>query len=108
MDEIAVSGKSEVACLEVEWRKNLETWGKSGSSVAAWCRSQGIGYQRFMYWKRKLSSGGDIEASGRHFVELADGPVSGIELEVGGVRIRVHGDFDGVAFVKAVRLLRAS
>jgi hypothetical protein len=107
MDEIAVSGESEVACLEGEWRKNLDTWEKSGSSVAAWCRSQGIGYQRFMYWKRKLSPAGEIEASGR-FVELADRPVSGIELEVGGVRIRVHGDFDGVAFVKAVRLLRTA
>jgi len=93
-----------------EWRVRIESWRASGESGAKWCRSEGVSYQRFVYWRRKFSAADGSEAKDPGFVELhGDVPDnSGVELEIGGVRLRVNGDFDEAAFSKALRLLRSA
>ena len=76
-----------------EWTEKLAAWRSSGLSIAAWCRQNGEGYHRFLYWRKRLE-GSPTPPSGR-FVELTVSPGhSGLCLECNGIYLHVDRGFD--------------
>jgi hypothetical protein len=49
------TGKPRDRRKEQEWRQWLERWQRSGLSVAAFCRQQGLSAGRFHAWRRVLA-----------------------------------------------------
>ena len=47
-------GSDAVKCQQ--WAKRLERFAKSGQTVAAFCRDEGVSAPSFYQWKRKLGS----------------------------------------------------
>jgi hypothetical protein len=41
---------------EAQWREHIAAHAKSGHSIAAWCREQGIAVQTFYWWRARLGS----------------------------------------------------
>ena len=48
-------GKPRDGRKEQQWRQCLERWQRSGLSVAAFCRRQGVSEARFYAWRRTLA-----------------------------------------------------
>ncbi len=88
---------------ENEWRSNFAEIESVGISGAKWCRSKGIPYSRFIYWKKRLSNGGDNN-SAPAFVEIG-GASSAIVIEIAGARIHVVRGFDPVLLAGVVAAL---
>ena len=46
------------------WQDLVGQWSRSGQTQAAFCRSRGITYSAFTWWKRKLSAAGNVAPHG--------------------------------------------
>ncbi|MDA1056115.1 MAG: hypothetical protein O3C40_37520 [Planctomycetota bacterium] len=97
-----------------QWAERLRRQGKSGLSIAAFCRRHSVSETGFYYWKRRLK-GASSKATGRppnpeppRFVQLQEttvSPVSYVEISVAsGALIRVPAD-NVVAIAAAVRVV---
>ena len=92
----------------------LATWRASGLSLAAWCRQEGIGYERMRRWRSQRGS----EARGSQTAALlpvqvleseraTDGP--GFELELPrGLRLHVPSAFDDASLARLLRVVETS
>jgi len=49
------TGKPRDQVIEQQWRRRLGSWHRSGLSVAAFCRREGLAQQRFYAWRRILA-----------------------------------------------------
>lgn len=79
--------------LMQQWTEKLADCRGSGLSIAAWCRHNGEGYHRFLYWRKRLDAA-QTAPSGR-FVELTVGPTrTALCLECNGVYLHVDRGFD--------------
>ena len=75
------------------WLARVDDWRRSGLSMAAWCRSNGVSYQTFLYWRKRLIGGRD-EAAG-FFLQLGSpAEPDPIALECNGVFVHVPPGFD--------------
>jgi len=79
-----------------EAREVLEQWRRSGKSASAFARERGCSVRRLSYWSKQLSS---PQASTVQFVPvtLAESKTTQgavIEIEHGGVRVRVRESVD--------------
>jgi len=85
---------------EEQWRRWVGKWRSSGLSVHEFCQHHGLSARRFFSWRRRLA-----ERDGQRpaFVPVhvipdpkaaADGSSSGLELVVGGRRLRIGPGFD--------------
>ena len=95
-----------------EWVKAIGQWRRSGQSREEWCARRELNPRRMEWWERRISGrGGEREAADSSFVEVtSDGEVvpSGLlELEVGGVRLRVGAGFDEQVLVRVLAVLEA-
>lgn len=99
---------------EAEARQVLDTWQASGLSLGAWCRREGVGYERVRRWRAQL------EAAPRHRrkapvllpVEVVEresmGEPRDFELELsGGLRLRIPAQFDEGSLVALLRVVEA-
>ena len=68
---------------EQAWRQIIEEWSRSEQSQVAFCRDRQISRDRFVYWKRRLESGG-ISVGKVSLVHVAD--VSGRRIRAGEMR----------------------
>src|SRR5438270_13799900 len=95
---------------ESYWRQVLARWRRSGLSVRAFCRAEGVNEPRFYWWRRKLGQTRPEETAfvSVHVVtEPADEPVArGIEVVLANGRcLRVGAGFHPYVFLGVVALL---
>jgi len=67
-----------------QWQSLVEQQQKSGLSGASFCKSEGIAYQSFMSWRKRLESASAIsdepDAKNPKFIELTQ-PLANIEKQ---------------------------
>ena len=80
-----------MATLSCKWTKAIASWNSSGLSIAAWCRHNGLNYNQFLYWRKRLGTQ-RLDSAGR-FVELKVKP-SSLCLECNGMTIHIEHGFD--------------
>ncbi len=109
----ARSGR-EPRWTERDAQQALRAWRASGLSLAAWCRQQGLGYERVRRWRSQLASGRrrpqtpallpvDVIESER------PAEVPGFELELPrGWRLHVPSAFDEASLLRLLRVVEAS
>ena len=68
------------------WCESVSVWKESGLSARKFCTQEGLGYQSFLYWKRRF-----IEES-NCFIELSEKEVPLIELNCGDISLKVSSD----------------
>ena len=94
------------------WRQVLARWQRSGLSVRAFCRAEGVNEPQFYWWRRKLSQ---VETREPAFVpvhvvteELSAPAPRDIEVVLANGRcLRVGPGFDPHTLVTLVNLLEA-
>jgi hypothetical protein len=97
---------------EPYWRETLARWRRSGLSVRAFCRAEGVNESQFYWWRRRL---GQADPETPAFVpvhvvaEPAAAPAArGIEVVLANGRcLRVGPGFDPHTLVTLVDLLEA-
>lgn len=50
--------KAQSATRAAHWRPLVETWRRSGQTQKAFCQAHDLSYDKFVYWRRKLSHNG--------------------------------------------------
>lgn len=96
-----------------EAQRALEAWRASGLSLPAWCREEGVAYERVRRWRSQLDSEPRCQQTPAlfpvHVLESerpADGP--GFELELPrGLRLRVPPHFDEASLARLLRVVEA-
>lgn len=94
------------------WRRLLRQWRRSGLSVRAFCAQHEVTPANFYAWRRTIAR----RDAAVPFVPVrvvpdppatvaADGPSSGLELVVGGRRVRIGPGFDGPTLQRLLALL---
>jgi hypothetical protein len=98
---------------ERDAQRALEAWRASGLSLPAWCRRQGVAYERVRRWRSQLAAG--QRSSQRtallpvHLIESEPtAAVSGFELELSrGLRLHVPAAFDEASLARLLRVVEA-
>jgi hypothetical protein len=94
------------------WRRLLRQWRRSGLSVRAFCAQHQLTPANFYAWRRTIAR----RDAAVPFVPVrvvpdppaataADGPGSGLELVVGGHRVRIGPGFDAPTWQRLLALL---
>jgi hypothetical protein len=105
-----MSAKSRV---QAAWEIKIDQWRASGLGAMDWCRTNGIPYQTFHYWRKKLGNKPSLShdkaaSQSPHFVELVESSknTTGIEIQYQGFILRLSKDFDSTTFQRCIQLLR--
>lgn len=91
------------------WQGRIDSWIKSGTSIAKWCKEHQVSYDQFIYHKNKLSGNKrKLRIATPKFIELADATPDdpGITIECGDVKIRLTSNFDEEALLRCVQVVR--
>ena len=90
---------------ETEARAVLDEFERSGMTRSAFARQRGISLHRLDYWRRRLAS-----APSSAFVAVAvpDAAHHHLEIEVGGVLLRVREDLDPARLARLIATLRTA
>jgi hypothetical protein len=86
---------------ESEAREAVASWRRSGLSAAEFCARAGHSATRLRYWLQRLDEPPQLGSTSVSFVPMAVhdvGPARQMEIERGGVVLRVREDLD-VAYV---------
>jgi hypothetical protein len=123
---MAGSGNRDGASREGFWRGHVAGWARSGESVRAYCRGQGLTESGFHFWKRELKWRDEAGGRGGRAVSQCAQPgesakeaafaevrfaVTGrdealIEIVCSGDRrVRVRPGFDGETLARVVAVL---
>lgn len=97
---------------EPYWRMVIGRWRRSGQSVRAFCRAEGINEPKFYWWRRRLEQADQHKPSFLpvHVVrDDADPPATGtIEVVLANGRsLRVPPGFDPQTLLSLVEILEA-
>lgn len=101
---------------EAEARSRLAAWRASGLSLLAYCRREGVGYERVRRWRRELESKRRPREQGKKRaprwlpVEIvgARDAAFPFELELSqGRRLRIAAGFDSEALAQLLALIEA-
>lgn len=98
-----------------EWRRHIEGLPHSGLSRDEYCAQQGLHPKTMLWWERTLRAGGrQSKARSRKssaFVEVTGALTAAadlrLELEVGGIKVRVPGSFEADALARVLSVLEA-
>ena len=94
---------------EPYWRRVLARWKRSGLSVRAFCRAEGLNALTFYWWRRELERRDQPQPAFLpvHVVaETTEPPTGGIEVVLANGRcLRVGAGFDPRTLVRVVELL---
>lgn len=106
------AGRSWTQWKEPEARAALASWRQSGLSAAKFCAREGYSVKRLQYWQRRL---GEVATSGAESMSFVPMELSGlrremsqIEIERGGVVVRVREDLDVSHVARLVAALAAA
>lgn len=95
---------------EERWRGHIRAWAASGRTCRDYAARAGLNPRTLTWWKSKLK--GTAAAESRpSFVEVTEqlgppvAPGGEIELEVGGVRVRVRGQVETAALSRVLAAL---
>jgi len=94
-----------------EARLVVERWRSSGLSAAAFARQQGVSTHRLLYWSKQLPVGSSGRPVGFVAVPMPSsqaGSAAMIELEVGGVKVRVREELAPERIAQLCAALRAA
>ena len=89
--------------LQEEWSGKIAAWRESGLSIAAWCRDNGEGYHRFIYWRKRLAMPERQPLGMFVELELAAPPLA---LECNGVYVHVSSGFDAGLLGEVLTVLK--
>lgn len=106
----ASSGRGWTQWKEPEAREVLASWRRSGLSSAAFCAREGCTTARLRYWAERLPDAAEASSASVSFVPIALGETrraAQIELERGGVVLRVREDLDVAHIARLVAALAA-
>ena len=106
----ASSGRGWTQWKEPEAREVLASWRRSGLSAAAFCAREGCTTARLRYWAERLPDAAEASSASVSFVPIALGETrraAQIELERGGVVLRVREDLDVAHIARLVAALAA-
>lgn len=78
------------------WRESVSVWEESGLSARQFCSQEGLGYQSFLSWKRRI-----LENS-NYFIELEDKEVSLLELNCGTISLSVSADLSSPMLTQVI------
>jgi hypothetical protein len=95
---------------EPEARAALAAWRRSGLSVAAFCAREGYSDTRLRYWVDRLEQPSPTSVPPVSFVPITLSDVRGarqLEIERGGVVLRVREDADASLVARLVAALAA-
>ena len=100
--------------IREEWRSTIAEWRASGLSREEYCEPRGLNARTMAWWEGTLArggrGGGGSRARATKFVEVTSA-VAGIdtrlELELGGVHVRVPASFDDGALRRVLAVLEA-
>lgn len=90
-----------------EWSKIIDSQSKSGQTISAFCRDQGIKEGTFYYWRARLQESEELEEEG--FIKLRpQSAVPGIILLRlgGGLELELPPDYSPSALSELIRSLR--
>ena len=96
-----------------EWFKAIGQWRRSGQTRENYCAGRDLNPRRMVWWERQLAgrSSAAGEAVASTFVEVTQsGEVVAperLEIEVGGVRVRIPAEFDEQALTRVLAVLEA-
>jgi hypothetical protein len=90
---------------ETEARTVLDEFERSGMTRGAFARQRGISLARLDYWRRRLAS---TPSSAFVAVTVPDAAHHHLEIEVGGVLLRVREDLDPTRLARLVATLRGA
>ena len=96
---------------EPEAREALASWRRSGLSAGAFCAREGYSETRLRYWLERLDEPPRSRSSSVSFVPVALSDVRRVqqlEIERGGVVIRVREDLDVAHVARLVAALGAA
>ena len=66
------------------WQQQVDTWQATSLSGAAFCKQQGLNYQKFIYWRKKNQQPeATIKPAGFAQVTQLTVPTSGFSSELG-------------------------
>jgi hypothetical protein len=105
------SGRRWKQWKEPEARAALASWRRSGLSAAAFCGREGYSETRLRYWLERLGEAPGAHSSSVSFVPIALGDIrraNQIEIERGGVVLRVREDLDVAHVARLVAALAAA
>ena len=92
-----------------EWGEVLSDWRRSGESQRGYCRSKGIAFSSFTYWKRKLEVVGE-ECLMVRVGSLAQAPSlvdrTAVTVRAGGVEVELRGQISEELVGRIVRALK--
>ena len=89
------------------WAQRVRAWRASGETASVFSTRGGFAPSTLRWWASRL---GRREAGFVRVVRAPEVPAAvrdGIELEVGGVRVRVRAGFDRAALTEVLEVLRA-
>lgn len=73
----------QVSEKEEFWRESVSVWKESGLSARKFCTQEGLGYQSFLSWRRRLLEPSD------YFVKIEDNELSFVDLNCGEISLKV-------------------
>jgi hypothetical protein len=91
------------------WLEKINQQEASGKSARTWCKEQGVSYQTFLYWRKRLSakpsSTKPIKQS--FFLELPENSSEAwMKISFRGVRLTLFKDFDKETLNFCLKLFR--
>jgi hypothetical protein len=95
---------------ERDAQRALSAWRASGLSLPAWCRRQGVAYERVRRWRSQLVAPprGVPTAALLPVQVLETERAAGFELELPrGLRLHVPAAFDEASLVRLLRVVEA-
>ncbi len=94
------------------WKTHIRAWERSGLTQSDYCRRNRLKATQFTYWKIKFTQ--DIPESVSfvpvpvkidHMQSELDSGDSGLSVQLGKIKIRIHNNFNPASLVKVVSLL---
>lgn len=73
-----------------EWKERYDNWKQSGSSVAGWCREQGLKVHQMYYWVQKFEQKTPVEDDAVNTQWLAVNMKDEPEAAMGGAVVFIH------------------
>jgi len=98
---------------EREARQRLSAWRDSGLNLMAWCRREGLSYERLRYWRGRLGGRrgrGGSRAPALLPVELIGSGETAFAFELElprGLRLRLAPGFDPASLEHLLRVVEA-
>jgi len=87
-----------------QWFEKIEQQKASGKKAAAWCRENGIPYQKFLTWRKRLCTNKDLTRAS--FFEAEDQNKAWMEITMYGSKLTLTKKFNREAMSHLLEVLK--